>query len=907
MTKKNQTAKRALCAVLALAMLIGGTFAYFSDYASTQVKGTAGTVAVAMDSDINLLDAEGRDILNPGDMRDGSFSVTNEGNKSIDVRTTIAVTAVDHAGNAIDFTGSATEQSEYDLYAAEDVELVEGEGYAPKAGAQPLQVKSINGNTITYVLPEYSLNGNSDKYDEVETIDGVDTFTQDNEFVFLFKGASENKWQASGVSIDVLVEAKQHENTGAGWDIVAQENVSIGAINQSAVKGENVITTPDGAYNGIITFALINDDTDAGIPNVTMTLVKLPESSTVSAVDTLGGTVIRTVRSNAEGEGEFGRLAPGTYALVSPNFQLTEEAKNLIIIGVDGADHYEWRGSMDWAATIGGTVTDEAGDPVVDAEVNVLDQDKDFVAGSTTDENGDFVIYPIVEGDYKIEVEGFDSVVDDEVDTTITVQSGETTDNSVVVTEKVEDPTDTPELDPDEDETVTAPSHILRDYSFMNVNPIPTDATKVIFTNEAVPAGYARVEGVDMSDPQDDSIWLYSNGTTEYYVATPDGGEILANPNSNNLFKNYRSLTAIEFESFDTSNTTTMESMFYGCTALQKLDLSGFNTENVQYMSNMFNTNGNTPSLTEIDMSGWDTSSLTSTMYMFKGQSKLTTLDLSSWTVDNISSANYMFAECTRLVTIYANDWTYNSNISTYSNTRYMFDQCVKLVGSDGAVAYSSSDASGRKANPTTGYFQTPINSVVYSYQLVDKNTFNTNYVEGTTSITFTNTPVPAGVETFGLAKASTSYEDENSIVGYYIGTDMYVTAPDGGKIIAPKMCNSLFEGKASLTSIVFDNFDTSATESFTYMFYGCTGLTELDLTGFDVSTAQSVSGSYAGMFQGCTNLKTIYAGDWTGGTAAYSDNVFYGCTSLVGAVSYNDSKVKGTMANPTTGYFTAK
>ena len=135
----------------------------------------------------------------------------------------------------------------------------------------------------------------------------------------------------------------------------------------------------------------------------------------------------------------------------------------------------------------------------------------------------------------------------------------------------------------------------------------------------------------------------------------------------------------------------------------------------------------------------------------------------------------------------------------------------------------------------------------------------------------------------------------------------MYVTAPDGGKIIAPKSCGSLFEGKASLTSIVFDNFDTSATESFTYMFYGCTGLTELDLTGFDMSTAKSLSGSYASMFQGCTNLKTIYAGDWTGGTAAYSNNVFYGCTSLVGAVSYNDSNVKGSMATNTTGYFTAK
>ena len=135
----------AVAAILAM----GASFAYFSDYATSQATGTAGTVAIALDSDINLLDAEGRDILNPGDMRDGSFDVTNEGNKSIDVRTTIKLVAKDHEGNAINFTGDAETQSEYDLYLASDVELVEGRGYMPKADAKPLEVKSIEGNVIT--------------------------------------------------------------------------------------------------------------------------------------------------------------------------------------------------------------------------------------------------------------------------------------------------------------------------------------------------------------------------------------------------------------------------------------------------------------------------------------------------------------------------------------------------------------------------------------------------------------------------------------------------------------------------------------------------------------------------------------------------------------------------------------
>ena len=248
MTKKTQFPKRTLCAVLAVGLLIGGSFAYFSDYATSQATGTAGTVAIALDSDINLLDAEGRDILNPGDQRDGSFTVTNEGNKSIDVRTTVQLIAKDHEGNAINFTGDAETQSEYDLYLASDVELVEGRGYMPKADAKPLEVKSIEGNVITYALPEYSLNGNSDKYDEVETIDGVDAFSKDNDFVLVFKGEAGNEWQASTISIGVLVEAKQHENTQAGWELIATETWDNGTVT---VAAENVITVaPEAGEEG---------------------------------------------------------------------------------------------------------------------------------------------------------------------------------------------------------------------------------------------------------------------------------------------------------------------------------------------------------------------------------------------------------------------------------------------------------------------------------------------------------------------------------------------------------------------------------------------------------------------------------------------------------------------------------
>ncbi|MEE0930565.1 MAG: hypothetical protein UIM53_06150, partial [Acutalibacteraceae bacterium] len=208
--------------------------AYFTDRATTDATGTAGTVNIDLVNHINLLNADGQDIINPGDQRDAGFEVQNKGNKSVDVRTTIALTAVDYNGDPINFTGDAENQSEYDLYMRSDVELVEGEGYKPKADAKPLQVKSINGNIITYVVDECSLNGNM-TLTEYETIDGIDTDKHNYDIVMVMKGATGNDWQASSIRMDVLVEAKQHENTQAGWAIVAQESTTVGSIIKDSV------------------------------------------------------------------------------------------------------------------------------------------------------------------------------------------------------------------------------------------------------------------------------------------------------------------------------------------------------------------------------------------------------------------------------------------------------------------------------------------------------------------------------------------------------------------------------------------------------------------------------------------------------------------------------------------------
>ena len=52
--------------------------------------------------------------------------------------------------------------------------------------------------------------------------------------------------------------------------------------------------------------------------------------------------------------------------------------------------------------------------------------------------------------------------------------------------------------------------------------------------------------------------------------------------------KNMEYLISIDLSKFDTSSVTDMGSMFFNCSSLESLDLSNFNTSSIRYMGAMF-------------------------------------------------------------------------------------------------------------------------------------------------------------------------------------------------------------------------------------------------------------------------------------------------------------------------------
>ncbi len=54
------------------------------------------------------------------------------------------------------------------------------------------------------------------------------------------------------------------------------------------------------------------------------------------------------------------------------------------------------------------------------------------------------------------------------------------------------------------------------------------------------------------------------------------------------MFDDCESLTQLDVSNFDTSNVTDMTCMFAGCESLTQLDISNFDTSNVTNMISMF-------------------------------------------------------------------------------------------------------------------------------------------------------------------------------------------------------------------------------------------------------------------------------------------------------------------------------
>lgn len=91
MRNKQRVATMGLAVVASVAVL-GGAFAYFTDYESKDLSARAGTLTMNITEATEDL-SNGLTIINPGDSNPLKFTVNNTGEKSMDVKAVLTVSA----------------------------------------------------------------------------------------------------------------------------------------------------------------------------------------------------------------------------------------------------------------------------------------------------------------------------------------------------------------------------------------------------------------------------------------------------------------------------------------------------------------------------------------------------------------------------------------------------------------------------------------------------------------------------------------------------------------------------------------------------------------------------------------------------------------------------------------------
>ncbi len=137
------------------------------------------------------------------------------------------------------------------------------------------------------------------------------------------------------------------------------------------------------------------------------------------------------------------------------------------------------------------------------------------------------------------------------------------------------------------------------------------------------------------------------------------------------MFYDCTGLTSLDLSNFNTQNVINMHSMFMGCTSLTDLDVSNFNTSSVTDMSNMFQA----VRLTALDLSHFDTHNVTNMIQMFYHCDNLTDVDVSSFNTQSVTTLSYLFGACPSLTTLDLSSF----NTATVTNMSYMFVNCSNL------------------------------------------------------------------------------------------------------------------------------------------------------------------------------------------------------------------------------------
>ena len=437
------------------------------------------------------------------------------------------------------------------------------------------------------------------------------------------------------------------------------------------------------------------------------------------------------------------------------------------------------------------------------------------------------------------------------------------------------------------------------------------------------------------------SLFGYLSNLTTINLSNADMSNITS---LNSLFSGDTSLTNVNLSNISMENVTNISSMFYNCSSLESIDLSNLGSDVLTNTSSLFYNCNN---LKTINMQGFDFGNVNfgsgNNYYAFAYLQNVETIDLTNADTSGVTNMNSLFNGCKKLVEIDLS----SLDTSNVTDMRYMFYGCEKLVN------VNLSGLGGDNLTNVTELF-----AHCSSLENVDMSNFNFGQ---TTDLGGNYSPFCSSYDVKNVNLSNANFKNVTGL-RYMFGYAGNLESIDFTNANMSKVTDMsyMFQNCSKLKEVIFKNVETPNVTKMNCMFYNCDGLISINLSGLgsnrlinmddmfyqsDGLISINMQGFIFGntaerifiyatnletidltdaymdnlvntkeMFSYNSKLTTIYVSDsWNLDAVTNSNNMFFGCTSLVGGngTVYDSTKVDKTMAVIDTvdhpGYLTLK
>lgn len=336
-----------------------------------------------------------------------------------------------------------------------------------------------------------------------------------------------------------------------------------------------------------------------------------------------------------------------------------------------------------------------------------------------------------------------------------------------------------------------------------------------------------------------------------------------------NCFYNCVKLSVLNVESWDMRSMQTCEHMFAYCRSLSKIVLNKWRSPDLVNTANMFI---DCESLCYADLTGWLVQKLTKCDAMFSGCARLKSVSLEGWKTERLTSTSFMFCNCTALETLRVE----HLNVSKVKNMTYMFKACTQLKH----LMLKAWDL--HSLVKSAGMFmscqklvtiQRPVTDFLCKESKTIEKIFSSCENLRELRIFLYERQEETKYSALGIPYKSNEYEV--MLNGDVILKQLYGV---NGIYYIPKFVTVCYQMNVCLKEYpskikVIKRGKLTNLRGF---FADLKGVTEIDLTEFQLFGEDITS-----MFAGCSQLQTVYFGEWNLTGITSLSNLFLSCSSL--------------------------